>query len=269
MAGIAFPALRKTVGKRIWDRFLRLRGEADELIYDEIARRRGDPATAERADVLSMLLQARDEEGEPMTDVELRDELMTLLVAGHETTATATAWAFDLLLHEPDALARLRAEIAAQDGEEYLDAVVKETLRIRPVVPGVVRKLTAPFRLRGYELPAGTRVAPNIYLTHRLASVYPEPDRFRPERFLENPPDSYSWIPLGGGIRRCLGASFAIYEMKVVIPTMLRRLELAPGSATPDRIRRRAITFAPADDALVVVTEKRPEPAASATPVPA
>ena len=135
--------------------------------------------------MLSVLLQARDEDGEPMTDVELRDELMTLLVAGHETTATALAWAFDLLLRHPAELERLRAEIERRRGDEYLDAVIKETLRIRPVVPGVVRKLTAPLELDGYELPAGTRVAPNIYLTHHRPDVYPEPERFRPERFLE------------------------------------------------------------------------------------
>jgi cytochrome P450 len=269
MAGIAFPVLRRTFGKRVWERFLALRDHADELIYDEIVRRRADPATPERGDVLSMLLQARDEEGKSMTDVELRDELMTLLVAGHETTATATAWAFDLLLHEPRTLERLRAEIAEGGSDEYLDAVVKETLRIRPVVPGVVRKLTEPISVRGYELPAGVRLAPNIYLTHRRPDVYPEPERFRPERFLDDPPDSYSWIPFGGGIRRCIGASFAIYEMKVVIPTMLRRLELETASPTPERIRRRAITFAPENDALVVVKEKRTAHAAPVEPVPA
>jgi cytochrome P450 len=262
MAGIAFPFLRRTVGKRVWERFLALRAEADEFIYDEIARRRADPRTPDRDDVLSMLLQARDEDGEAMTDVELRDELMTLLVAGHETTATAIAWAFDLLLHEPPTLARLRTEVANGDGGEYLDAVIKETLRIRPVVPGVVRKLTEPFRVRGYELPAGVRLAPNIYLTHRRPDLYPEPERFRPERFLDNPPDTYSWIPFGGGIRRCIGASFAIYEMKVAIPTILRRVELETAAPSPERIRRRAITFAPENDALVVVREKRAERAA-------
>jgi cytochrome P450 len=267
MVSIAFPFMRSTFGKRVWDNFLRLRGEADDLIYDEIGRRREDPSTPDRDDVLSILLQARDDEGEPLTDVELRDELMTLLVAGHETTATSIAWAFDLLLHHPDKLARLQDELAAE-GDEYLDAVIKETLRIRPVVPGVVRKLTQQLELRGYEIPAGTRIAPNIYLTHRNPSVYPEPDRFLPERFLENGTDTYSWIPFGGGIRRCLGASFAMYEMKVVIPAILRRVDVeAAGPA--ERIRRRAITFAPHEDARVLVTEKRPAPAAHAAAVPA
>jgi cytochrome P450 family 135 len=262
MVGIAFPLMRRTVGKRVWERFMRLRGEADELIYDEIRRRRDDAATPERDDVLSILLQARDEDGRPMTDEELRDELMTLLVAGHETTATSIAWAFDLLLHDPEKLARLKDDLAA-GGTDYLDAVIKETLRIRPVVPGVVRKLTRPFELRGYELPVGTRVAPNIYLTHRNPAVFPEPERFLPERFLDGGADTYSWIPFGGGTRRCLGASFAMYEMKVVIPEILRRVEIeAAGPA--EHIRRRAITFAPHADARVLVKERRPAPARAA-----
>jgi cytochrome P450 family 135 len=214
--------------------------------------------------VLSILLQARDEEGNAMTDVELRDELMTLLVAGHETTATTLAWAFDLLLRHPAELSRLRGEVDAGETDEYLDAVIKEALRLRPVLPGVVRKLTAPLELNGYELPAGVRVAPNIYLTHRRADVYPEPERFRPERFLEQSADTYSWLPFGGGIRRCLGASFALYELKVVIPAILRNVDLRPVREQPESIRRRAITFVPEHDAEVVVErfrERREQPA--------
>jgi cytochrome P450 family 135 len=256
MSGIAFPFMRRTFGKPVWDRFIAFRDEADELIYDEIRRRRADPATPDRDDVLSILLQARDEQGRPMTDAELRDQLMTLLVAGHETTATSIAWAFDLLLHAPDKLARLRDELA-EGSEEYLDAVIKETLRIRPVVPGVVRKLTEPLELRGYELPAGTRVAPNIYLTHMNPAVFEEPRRFLPERFIDSGADTYSWIPFGGGVRRCLGATFALYEMKVVIPAILRRVAIEAAGPS-EQIRRRAITFAPHADARVVVTNKRP-----------
>jgi len=256
MIVIAFPAMRRTLGKRIWNQFMRRRAAADALIYDEIRRRRDDPATVDRDDVLSILLQARDEDGNAMTDEELRDELVTLLLAGHETTATSISWAFDLLLHHPDKLARLREEVAAGQ-DEYLDAVIKETLRIRPVVPGVVRKLTAPVELRGYEIPAGTRVAPNIYLTHMNPAVYPEPKRFLPERFLGNGADTYSWIPFGGGIRRCLGASFALYEMKIVIPAILNRVEIEAAGPS-ERITRRAITFAPHADGQVLVTAKRP-----------
>jgi cytochrome P450 len=267
LALIALPPLRRSVGRRIWNHFRQMRAEVDAVLYDEIARRRAAPDTPERDDVLSILLQARDDEGNAMTDVELRDELMTLLVAGHETTATTLAWAFDLLLRHPPALARLRAEVDAGESDEYLDAVIKEALRLRPVLPGVVRKLTAPLELNGYELPAGIRVAPNIYLTHRRADVYPQPERFRPERFLEQPADTYSWLPFGGGIRRCLGASFALYELKVVIPAILRGVELRAVRERPEAIRRRAITFVPEHDAEVVVErfrERREQAAAPA-----
>jgi cytochrome P450 len=185
---------------------------------------------------------------------------MTLLVAGHETTATALAWAFELMLRSPEALARLEQE-TAEGGEEYLDAVIKETLRLRPVLPIVGRILTQDVTLGGYELPAGTMVAPCIYLTHRRADVYPEPDRFKPERFLGVQPDTYAWLPFGGSIRRCLGASFAMFEMKVVIPVVLRALRLRAASPEPEPMRRRAITFVPARDALLVA-ERRSVPLA-------
>jgi cytochrome P450 len=269
LASIVLVPIRRTIGRRIWERFQRLRDDTDAVLYDEIARRRDDPVTAERDDVLSILLQARDEQGRPMTDVELRDELMTLLVAGHETTATAIAWAFELLLRHPSELAKLQAELDAGESDDYLDAVIKETLRLRPVVPGVVRKLTEPLELNGYELPAGVRVAPNIYLTHRRPDVHPEPDRFRPERFLEQPADTYSWIPFGGGIRRCLGASFATYEMKVVIPTILRTVSLRAVGDEHEPIRRRAITFVPARDATVIVEGFKERPADAVERAPA
>jgi cytochrome P450 len=268
MTSIVLPQLRRTAGRGVWRRFVALRSQADELIYDEIRHRRADPATSERDDVLSVLLQARDEEGEPMTDVELRDELMTLLVAGHETTSTALAWTFDLLVHNPEAMQRLRAEIAAGESDEYLDAVIKESMRIRPVVPGVSRKLSRPWTLDGYDLPAGTRVSPNIWLTHHNPDIYPEPERFRPERFIEAAADTYSWIPFGGGIRRCLGASFALFEMKVVIPAVLSRVQLSP-AGPPEAIKRRAVTFAPEREGRLIVDEKHPRPARDAQRVPA
>ncbi len=256
LAVIALPQLRRTVGRNVWKRFLRLRAAADAEIYDEITRRRQASDVADRDDVLSILLQARDEEGRALTDEELRDELMTLLVAGHETTATSLAWAFELLLRHRPQLARLQADVDAGDADVYLDAVIKETLRIRPVVPGVIRKLTAPIELAGYDLPAGMRVAPNIYLTHRRPDVYPDPESFRPERFLDRPAETYSWIPFGGGVRRCLGAAFATYEMKIVIPAILRAVRMQP-VGEPERIRRRAITFVPERDGQVVVEERR------------
>ena len=192
-------------------RFLRLRAAADAEIYDEIARRRRATDVEDRDDVLSILLQARDEEGRALTDEELRDELMTLLVAGHETTATVARLGLRAAAAPPPAAraaAGARSRAGTSDGE-YLDAVIKETLRIRPVVPGVIRKLTAPIELAGYEIPAG-HARRAEHLPHAPApDVYPEPERFRPERFIERPAETYSWIPFGGGVRRCLGAAFA------------------------------------------------------------
>ena len=186
-----------------------------------------------------------------MTDEELRDELLTLLVAGHETTATSLSWALERLAHNPAVLERLTEEIRAGE-DAYLDAVVRETLRLRPVLPIVARALTAPLEVEGRLLPAGTRLCPCIYLTHRRADLYPDPLAFRPERFLERPPETYAWIPFGGGIRRCLGAAFATFEMKTVLTRLLADADLRPGRAAPERIRRRSITLTPESGALVV-----------------
>jgi cytochrome P450 len=224
----------------------------DDLLYDEIAHRREDPDLAERNDILSLLLQARYEDGTPMRDVELRDELVTLLVAGHETTATALSWALERLARDPARFARLREEVkAGEDG--YLDAVVKETLRLRPVIPIVVRRLTEPVEIGGRLLPTGTKVAPCIYLLHRREDVYPEPHAFRPERFLEQPAGTYTWIPFGGGVRRCLGASFAMLEMKQVLAALAERLDVQPSQPDSERVRRRQITLAPSRGGEVVV----------------
>jgi cytochrome P450 family 135 len=245
----------------------------DALIYTEIERRRAASDVEQRADILSLLLLARDEDGEPMTDAELRDELVTLLLAGHETTATSVAWALERLVRHPDKLARLVAEIDAgeQGGEEYMTAVVNETLRVRPVVPLVVRMLTQELQVGSYLLPPGTRVVPSIYLTNRNPRVYERPHEFLPERFLDatggRAIDTFSWIPFGGGIRRCIGASFALLEMKVMLRTMLGELEpRLPDDHGPlstlrgggrsgrrgERITRRAITLVPAAGAQVV-----------------
>jgi cytochrome P450 len=236
--------------------FRRALESVDELLLDEIRCRRADPAVTERDDVLSLLVQARHEDGRPMSDGELRDELMTLLAAGHETTATALSWAIERLLRDPTSLLRLQEEVAAGD-EEFLDAVVKEILRLRPVLPIVVRRLTAPMEIGRHRLPAGVSVAPCIYLIHRRPDVYPEPERFRPERFLEQPPETYTWIPFGGGVRRCIGASFAIFEMKRVLATIVERTELRPSRADPERVSRRAITLVPNRRAEVVVLSKK------------
>ncbi len=236
-----------------WARFARIREEADALLYEEIRARRADPHGADGEDILSLLLAARDEEGTPLSDSELRDELMTLLVAGHETTATALAWTLERLVRNPAILNRLLAE-QREGGEEYLDAVIKETLRLRPVVPAVARRLQAPIELGGWELPAGVTVAPSIYLVHRRADIYPDPLAFRPERFLSDPPGTYEWIPFGGGVRRCLGASFAMFEMKVVLTEALRSVRLRPEPGRRgEGVTRRAITFAPTRGGRIAV----------------
>jgi cytochrome P450 len=224
----------------------------NDMLYEEIARRRAEPDLEERDDILSLLLQARHEDGEPMSDVELRDELVTLLVAGHETTATALSWTVERLARHPDKLARLREEVTRGE-DEYIDAVLKETLRLRPVLPLVVRRLKEPVEIGGHLLPAGVRVAPCIYLVHRNEDVYPEPHAFRPERFLEQPPGTYTWIPFGGGVRRCLGASFALFEMKQVLSALVERLEIEPSQPDDERVRRRQITLAPSRGGEVVL----------------
>jgi cytochrome P450 len=230
--------------------FTRVLTAADELVFDEIRRRQQDPALAERDDVLSMLLQAHDEDGQPMTRVEVRDELMTLLVAGHETTATALAWALEQLSRHQPVLAR----VEGGGDEEWLEAVVLETLRLRPVIVVVARRLVEPLELGGRVLPAGVTVAPCIYLMHRRPEIYPEPEAFNPERWIGEQPGTYTWIPFGGGVRRCLGAQFAQMEMKVVLRTLLANARLQPTRAKPERMARRAITFVPDRGGRVVLT---------------
>jgi cytochrome P450 len=220
----------------------------DDLLFDEIASRREDPLLGERDDVLSLLLQARHDDGEPMSDRELRDELMTLLVAGHETTATAVSWAVERLLRHPDKLERARS-----GDEEYMDAIVKETLRLRPVIPLVARKLKEPMEIGGWNLPAGATAAPCIHLIHRREDIYPEPRAFRPERFLEQPAGTYTWIPFGGGVRRCLGAAFALQEMKIVLQAILAQAPLRPVRPDSERVSRRSIALVPERGAEVMV----------------
>jgi len=228
---------------------------ADDLIYEEIRLRRDAADLEQRDDVLSLLLQARHDDGSPMTDKELRDELMTLLVAGHETSATALAWALEALARHPAALRRLRDEVDAGE-DSYLDAVIKEILRLRPVIALVLRRLTEPMEIGGRLLPAGVNVAPCIYLVHRRPDVYTDPRAFRPERFLERPPGTYTWFPFGGGVRRCLGASFAQFEIKVVLRELVARLDMQPARERPERRVRRAIVFAPERGGELVVERR-------------
>jgi cytochrome P450 family 135 len=227
----------------------------DRLLFEEIRARRAATDLAERDDILSLLLQATHEDGRPMSDRELRDELMTLLVAGHETTATALSWAVELLARHPDELERLEADVAGGDGA-YLDAVIKETLRVRPVIALVLRKLVEPMEIGGRLLPAGVSVAPSIHLVHRRPDVYPEPERFRPERFLEQPAGTYTWIPFGGGVRRCLGGAFAEFEMSVVLRELVARRSLRPAGAGPEHPVRSTITNVPSRGAEVIAASR-------------
>ena len=250
----SFPMLRRNLGRfSPWERFKRARAELDSFIYAEIAARRTEleAGGSERDDVLSLLLQASDEDGDAMTDREVRDELVTIVGAGHETTATALAWAMERLLRTPRVMERLRESIAAGK-DEYLDATIKETLRIRPVIVDVARKLTEPTEVGGYELEAGTFVLPAIAAMHYRQDLYPEPEEFRPERFLDGGADTYVWIPFGGGVRRCIGAAFAQYEMRVVLRTILERTELRAPDPAPEKLKIRNITLAPGKGARVV-----------------
>ena len=216
--------------------------------------------------MLSLLMCARDEDGGAMTDEELRDELFTMLGAGHETTATGLSFAFELLLRNPRVLDRLRDEVAAGADDTYLDAVVKETLRLRPVIDAAERTLTVPRTVCGYELPPGMKVYPGIALVHMREDLYPQPEEFRPERFTDDGAESYSWLPFGGGIRRCIGAALAHAEMAEVLRVAVAQVELRPLAAEPDPVVLRGITIAPKHGVRVAVTRVG-EPA-SARPGP-
>lgn len=257
------PFLQHDVaGVTPWARFAGLREEADQLIFELIDERRRD-GTEQRDDVLAMLLEARHEDGEPMSPRELRDELMTLLVAGHETTASELAWAFERLGREPAVVERLRGEIDGGDGDAYLTATIQETLRRRPVLPNAAPRLVKKeVEIGDFTYPPGTCVVANAYLVHHDPEIYAEPYAFRPERFLDEPPGTYTWIPFGGGRRRCLGASFAMLEMKIVLRAVLSRCEIT--AAGRETTRRRSITLSPGRGGVTVLRERAPVPAAAA-----
>jgi cytochrome P450 len=235
--------------RRTLTEFETRRRAVNEVLYAEIAARRAEPALEQRTDVFSALLLAEDENGQRLSDHEVRDELVTLLLAGHETTATGLAWTFDLLLHSPPVHRR-----AAELDEVYLDAVVKESLRLRPVIPGVGRVVRGePFLLNGWAIPPGVEINPSIRVIHRRADLYPDPGAFRPERFLgPGAPDTYTWIPFGGGTRRCLGASFALTEMRVVLARVLKRCALRAADPQLEKIVFRGITLAPRNGVMAV-----------------
>ncbi len=232
--------------------------EADTLIYAEIAERRADPMLAHRTDVLAMLIRAADEDGRHITDRELRDQLMTLLAAGHDTTATALSWTLERLTRHPEildkAVAAAHASVAGDPaGDEYLDAIVREILRIRPVVYDVGRVLTKPVAIGGYRLPKGVMVAPGVGLVHASADQYADPERFDPDRMVGTIPGPTTWLPFGGGNRRCLGATFALVEMRVVLREVLRRTELQTTAATSEGQRLKHVTLIPDHGARITV----------------
>ena len=253
------PAQRAPFGRGPWAGFVRARARADELVYAEIAERRaaGDD---DRGDVMSIFLAATHEDGEPMSDVEVHDELMTLLVAGHETTATELAWAIERLAREPEVLARLIDEVSSGDDGAYMTAVIRETLRRRPVLTNAApRTVHKPIEVGGFHYEPGVHLVPSAYLVQHDPAIYPDPYSFRPERFLDSDPGTYTWIPFGGGRRRCVGASFAMLEMAIVLRELLRGTDILPVGAAPERTRRRAITVTPADGAETVLRRRIPE----------
>lgn len=263
------PSLQWDLGRfSPWGRITHIVRETDEALHAEIRRRRAEPADPERHDILSMLLAVRDPEGRPLSDGDIRDELVTMLLAGHETTGTALAWTMERLLAHPEAYARAEAECdqvtgGGPIGREhvprlvYLDAVIQETLRLRPIMPvGGVRKLTAPFEVGGFVVPKGATMANCMYLAMLRPEAFPEPGRFLPERFLGKAPDIYEWTPFGGGARRCLGMAFAFWEMKVVLATLMTQVRLRLDGAQV-RALRRGFFLAPEGGPPVRVTERR------------
>jgi cytochrome P450 len=267
--GLLFPIMQRDLGPYSpWGKFLRLKQRADGLLRSEIRRGR-EKGTQGRVDVLAMLLEARDEAGRPLTEDEVLGELVTLLIAGHETTATSLAWALRWILPDRKLVARLREELAPAGGDpariaklELLDGTVKEALRLQPIIPLVGRVLQQPMKIGGRDLPAGTSVAPAIYLVHQREDLYPDPRSFRPDRFLTFKPTPSEWLPFGGGLRRCIGAAFAIYEMKMVLASMLPRVD-ARLESDDVRVARRGITISPSGGLPIVVTARRPRPDAA------
>lgn len=239
-------------------RFRGAMAPVEAALLEEADRRRREGENG-RKDIVSLLIDARYEDGEPLGERDLRDELMTLLTDG--PTSSSLAWVFERLLRHPEKLTRLRDEVLAGESEEYMDAVVKETLRLCPPVPVVVRRLLEPMELGGHELPAGTTVAPCVYLIHRDPEIYPHPRRFLPERFLERPPGTYTWIPFGGGVRRCLAATYAELEMKRVMRTVLEEVDLQPAEGDSEHARRSAISFSPDKRGLVIARPRQSESA--------
>jgi cytochrome P450 len=246
---------RELAGGSPYARLMKVVDEIDAILFETIAERRADPMTQLRDDTMSLLLRAEHEDGSPLTDQEIRDEVLTMVMAGYETTTSGCAWALERLLRSPEKLERLTKEIEAGEDDAYLDAVVKETLRVRPVVPVVARHLAKAIELDGHLIPAGSTVMVSIYLVHNDEETYPEPKEFKPERFLDGTPDGAAWIPFGGGVRRCIGARFAELEMKVVLTQVLATARLRALGRADEGVKRKRFTLAPEGGAKAVVEE--------------
>jgi cytochrome P450 len=232
----------------------------DRCVYALIRKRRRAADLGERHDILSLLLRSEGEEGEPLSDRELRDELMTLVLAGHETTANQLAWAWERLLRAPLAHARLLEAVrdgGEEEGASWVEATIQEAMRVRPVVPMTGRRVAVPWRFGAHGVPAGRPVAVSILLLHHREDVYPDPFAFRPERWLGRKPGTYEWIPFGGGTRRCLGAALAMAEQRVVLGEMARRLDLEADRPEPERPQHRNVTMIPARGGRVVLRRRR------------
>ena len=237
-------ALRRVGALRFWPQRAKANREIDDVVMPLIAQRRNDLRLSEQLDILALLMRARGDDGEALSDSEIRDDLITLMLAGHETTATTLAWIFDLLLHHPDALRRVQAE--AMSGEEaFTTAVINETLRIRPPAPFTARVAAQPFPVGGYCVEAGTRIVVHIIAINRNPQIYDHPNEFRPERFLGTRPETYAWVPFGGGVKRCLGAAFTVRELITVLHTLLREGDFNAVDENPEKIVRRSIMLAP------------------------
>jgi cytochrome P450 len=232
----------------------------DRVLYSIIAKRRKAEDLDQRRDIMSLIMRARTEEGETLSDKELRDELMTLVLAGHETTANQLAWAWERLVRTPEAHERLRESVRSQtaDADEVVEATITEAMRTRPVIPMTGRRVTVPWRLGRYGIPADTAVGISILLVHHREDLYPEPFRFKPERWLGSKPGTYEWIPFGGGTRRCLGAALAMAEQRVVLREMTERLDIEAVEERPERPKHRNVTMIPAHGGRVVVRARRP-----------
>lgn len=237
-------ALRSVGALRVWPSRAQARRAIEDVVMPLIAQRRKDPAAVERTDILALLMRARGDDGGRLSDSEIRDDLITLMLAGHETTATTLAWAIDLLLHHPDALRQVQAE-AVSGTEAFITAVIDETLRIRPPAPFTARVVARPFRIGGYRVDPGTRIVVHISAINRNAAVYERPHEFRPERFLGARPQTYAWLPFGGGVKRCLGASFSLRELITVLQVLLRDGEFTAVDERPEKIVRRSIMLMP------------------------